>query len=145
MTDNRVHVLSLNSRQQLALKLMLFSLYLNFSKKLMSDLVDSPSNSTLAIKVGLMQDAFIKYNKLSELLVVATGEPPRNKMLKLHTTYMKYVVFAVKGFDANQCSLRESEIALIEREFDDMAELVQDSAQFTYTNEEIDRMMGRRR
>jgi hypothetical protein len=145
MTDNRVHVISLNSRQQLALKLMLFNLYVNFSKKLMADLVDSPSNSTLAIKVGLMQDAFIKYNKLSELLVVPTNEPPRNKMLKLHTTYMKYIVFAVKGFDSAQCSLRESEIALIEREFDDMAELVEDSAQFTYTGEEIDKWLGRKR
>lgn len=143
MTDGRIHVLSLNGRQQLALKLMVFNLYVNFVKKLMSDLVENPSNSVLAIKTGLMQDAFIKYNKLTELLITPFGEPARNKMLKLHTTYMKYISFAVKGFDENNCSLRESEIAVIKSVFDDMAELVEDSSQFTYTTEEIDRWLGK--
>lgn len=143
--EQKIHVISLNVRQQIALKLMLFNLYVSFMKKIMGDLVDSPNNTTLAIKVGLMQDAFNKYNRLAELLTISNNEPPRNKMLKVHSSYMKYICFAVKGFDANQCTLSEKEIAIIEREYEDLLELVEDSSKFTYSADEIDKWLGRKR
>jgi hypothetical protein len=142
---NKIHILSLSVRQQVALKLMLFNLYMSFVKKLMADLADSPSKSTLALKTGLMQDAFVKYNKLTELLALPSGEPGRSKMLKLHSSYMKYIVFAVRGFDAANCNLKESEIRIVQGELENLFDLVEDSSQFTYTDQEVEKWLGKYR
>ena len=142
---NNIHILSLNGRQQLAIRYLLYNLYIGFSKKMMVDLQDNPTKETLAIKVGLLQDAFHKYNRLVELLITPSGDQPRNKMLKLHPTFMKYVVFAVRGYDSANCSLKPSEASVVNSEIENLLELVEDSAQFTYSSEEIEKWIRRLR
>jgi hypothetical protein len=91
----------------------------------------------------MTQKAFEDYNAIVALLANPESmSKAKSKMLKINPKFMKHLVLAVNGFDPEENELRMAEVKQIMENFDELADLVDHSAQFTYTDAEIDKVLA---
>ena len=142
--SEQVHVVSLSPRQQAAIRLMLFNMYTSYLQKCKEDLedniYDSNLNSIIESRFRKMLDNFSKYDAFTDVFCSKDGaRKADSNMITISVDGMRTLQQAMRGFDKNNCFLSPGEVQYIVSEYDKLFKLLDKSAQFTYTQEEIKR------
>ena len=143
--DKQQHVLGLDPRQQLCLRLLLYNMYCGFLRKMLSDVFASERIEVLEAKTTLTLATFDKYNQLIDLLANSDNfHKCKSKVIMVYPVMMKNLVVAVQSFDEQSHNLDSGELYYVNQEFAKVREKVLKSYEFLYTEEEITKMRNER-
>lgn len=139
ITKPKYHVIGLNPSEQLALRFMLRNAYAAWVDKViaeakMFDEEERQEKSSYSLKL------FERYNEITALLVPsAAAKNPKSTCLILSIEGMSFIRIAAKSFDPKNCYLSQKDIEVVQKVYEPLRQKIEDTSQFTYTRDEIDK------
>lgn len=140
--EQSYHVLSLTPKQQYALRLLLFDLYCNFMKKQLEDVAEGSTEEMVRVKSTLLISTFEKYNQMIDMLTNRVEMyKTTTKVLTLAPVIMKNISTAIDSFSLQNTNVTSgSDVYCITQELQSLKTRVNESKQYRYTMEEIEKM-----
>lgn len=139
-TEQRFHVLGLTPREQLALRGMLFNAFAGWIEKTITE-ADLYTKEKLKEKSAYTYKLFCRYNNIIELLAtednLAKAKPT---CLIIANETMKLIIVSVNGFDEKQNLVGSLKIDQIKNYYSKLKEKVEQSSQYSYTKQEIEKV-----
>jgi hypothetical protein len=138
--ERRSHVLGLNPREQYLVRILLSNLMAGYVDKAIQEAPMMKTMEAADKKAAGALTLFWRYNEMCDLLCPESmlGRA-RSKVIMLDSSMMKYLVMAAQGFDPRNNMLSDKHRGYLQSGFEDLKKKIVDSAQFTYSQWEIDK------
>jgi hypothetical protein len=139
IVNTRYHVIGLDPVQQLALRFLLKNAYSAWIDKVINE-AKSFDEEERQEKSSYTFKLFDRYNEITSLLTTKDGlKKAKGTALILSVEGMSFIKIATKAFDEKNSYLNSKEIEVIRRVYEPLKQKVEDTSQFTYTKEEIEK------
>jgi hypothetical protein len=139
MQENQTyHVLGLTSREQVALRALLFNSFAGWIDKTIREVVDSTEENAQN-KASYTYKLFCKYNDIIDLLISEDSlGKAKPTFLLITADTMKLLNIAIRAFDEKNNLMGPKKTQQVKLCFMDLSKKILQSSQYLYTKAEID-------